>query len=139
MRQRRKTLLPREGEKGYGVCVTRDPDIIARARRERRALTGAEEKLWRALRDRRFAGVKIRRQHPVGPFVADFACVALRLIIEADGPSHDDGAQMAFDARRTAFLAHAGWRVARISNADILAGGETLHGRLMEALKPPAL
>lgn len=114
--------------------MARNPDTIARARRERRALTAAEDALWRALRDRRFSGVKIRRQHATGPYVTDFACVALRLVIEADGHSHADDEQRAFDAERTAFLARAGWRVARISNTDILAGGEILYRRLIKAL-----
>jgi very-short-patch-repair endonuclease len=99
--------------------MSRKPESIARAKSYRRELTGAEQKLWTVLRDRRFREIKFRRQHPIGPYVVDFACVAARLVIEVDGPSHDDAAQIAFDAERTRFLEHAGWRVLRISNGLI--------------------
>jgi hypothetical protein len=46
-----------------------------RARTLRRASTDAERALWYRLRDRRLAGHKFRRQHPIGPYFADFACV----------------------------------------------------------------
>ena len=60
----------------------------ARARALRHESTPAEKILWRDLRNRRFAGYKFRRQHPVGPFITDFYCAALALVIELDGESH---------------------------------------------------
>jgi very-short-patch-repair endonuclease len=88
-----------------------------RARESRRHPTTAEALLWRLLRNRRFAGNKFRRQHPIGPFVADFACVELRLVIEADGGQH---AESAYDDWRTACLEAEGWRVIRFWNNDVL-------------------
>lgn len=106
--------------------MVRDARTIARARRERREPTAAEAKLWSVLRDARYRGFKLRRQHAIGPYVVDFACVSLRLVLEVDGASHDLPEQVAFDAQRTAFLENAGWRVARISNAQVFEGGDSL-------------
>jgi adenine-specific DNA-methyltransferase len=50
----------------------------------RSAATDAERKLWSQLRDRRFDGCKFRRQHPIGPFIADFACIVAKLVIFSD-------------------------------------------------------
>ena len=58
------------------------------ARDLRKRLTPAERILWRLLRDRRLKGLKFRRQFPIGPFVVDFCCYELRLVIELDGEVH---------------------------------------------------
>jgi very-short-patch-repair endonuclease len=93
------------------------PDRTFRNARElRRRMTNAEEILWRVLRDRQFLGLKFRRQVPIGAYVADFACVQEKLIVECDGRAHDDPDQRAYDVRRDAWLAEHGWRVLRISN-----------------------
>ena len=73
-----------------------------RARQLRNEQTDAEAKLWARLRARQISGVKFRRQHPIGPYVADFCCVELRLIIEIDGGQHAE--KMQSDQRRTAVL-----------------------------------
>jgi len=66
----------------------RDERSIKRARVMRKELTSAEETLWAMLRSRRYRAAKFRRQHAIGPYVVDFACIAARLVIEVDGPSH---------------------------------------------------
>jgi very-short-patch-repair endonuclease len=83
----------------------------------RRASTDAERRLWAALRDRRLAGYRFRRQHPIGPFIVDFACTRHQLIVEADGGQHIESR---LDGRRTAFLQKEGWRVLRFWNNDVL-------------------
>jgi len=88
------------------------------ARELRTRQTPAEALLWDALRSRRLAGLKFRRQHPIGPFVADFCCPERRLIVEVDGGIHD--AQFDHDAEREALLITAGYRVLRIRNEAIL-------------------
>jgi len=61
------------------------PEIEAAARRLRRNMTPAEQKLWNALRGKQLDGLKFRAQHPVGPFVLDFWCPARKLVVEVDG------------------------------------------------------
>lgn len=99
--------------------MKRDPDSVRRARANRKDPTRAEEKLWSLLRDRRLIKRKLRRQHPIGPWVADFACPAIKLAIEVDGPSHDTADQQVWDDMKTEYLRTSGWRVMRIKNADV--------------------
>ena len=96
-----------------------DPESVRRARESRKSQTSAETKLWSLLRDRRLIKRKFRRQHPIGIYVVDFACLAAHLVIEVDGPSHDQAEQRAFDQQRTEYLAREGWRVIRFKNEDV--------------------
>ena len=86
---------------------------VARARSLRRRSPLNERKLWDHLRDRRLEGVKFRRQFPIGGFVADFACLEHRLVVELDGPFHDAEA----DGLRDRSLTLHGYRVVRFKNA----------------------
>ena len=90
--------------------------INPHARRLRRDATDAELRLWYYLRNRNLGGFKFKRQETIGLYVADFACVECRLIVEADGGQHGPSK----DARRTAYLEALGWRVLRFWNNDIL-------------------
>ena len=100
------------------------PRDTERARELRNRATPAERQLWRYL-GRSQLGVKFSRQMPVGPFFADFLCRGLRLIVELDGFSHD--LRPAEDAARDRYLAEAGYRVVRFSNAEVM---ENLEGVL---------
>ena len=94
------------------------------ARANRKTPTPAETTLWqKLLRNRQFHGYKFLRQKPIGPYVADFYCAELKLVIEIDGDSH--AAQEAYDARRTDFLKQQGIRVLRYTNIDV---GQRLDG-----------
>lgn len=86
------------------------------ARDLRGSLTDAEAILWRCLRDRRLAGLKFRRQVPLGPYIADFVCFEAKFVVEADGGQHADSPR---DARRDAFIASQGFRTLRVWNMDI--------------------
>ena len=86
------------------------------ARNLRTASTDAERRLWYRLRDRRLGGFKFRRQVTIGPFIADFACIEAKLIVEADGGQHGSPN----DQRRTQYLQSFGWKVLRFWNNDIL-------------------
>jgi very-short-patch-repair endonuclease len=88
-----------------------------RARQLRREMTEAERKLWLRLRDWRPAGYHFRRQAPLGPFIADFACLHASLVVELDGGQHTE--QVAEDSRRTAYLAEHGFRVLRFWNNQV--------------------
>jgi very-short-patch-repair endonuclease len=95
-----------------------NPLVIGRARRLRKETTVPERILWGLLRDGQLGGLKFRRQHPIGPFLADFFCHEAALIVELDGMSHDGRAEA--DARRTRSLEGQGLRVLRIGNDDVL-------------------
>jgi primosomal protein N' (replication factor Y) len=103
-----------------------------RAKELRRAATDAEKKLWSLLGNRSLDGHKFRRQHPIGPFIADFACVESLLIVEADGGQHNESTG---DERRTAWLNSQGWKVVRFWNNDILNNGEGVCDEILWALK----
>ncbi len=96
-----------------------DPKSTLRARKLRRESTGAENKLWSALRGRQIEGAKFVRQEPIGPYFADFLCRATKLVIEIDGATHETPEERRSDQRRTSFLNQVGYRVIRFSNADI--------------------
>ncbi len=108
-----------------------EKSVVARARSLRREPTEAERRLWTILRDRQIDGARFRRQHPVGPYVLDFACVAARLAVEADGGQHADSHH---DARRDAFLRARGWRMLRLWNNDILSNTEGVRAVIAMAL-----
>ena len=88
------------------------------ARALRRNMTEVEQRLWFLLRGRRLEACKFRRQHPIGPFIVDFACVRHRLILELDGGQHAE-ARAEFDARRTAWLEAQEWKVMRFWNDQV--------------------
>jgi very-short-patch-repair endonuclease len=92
---------------------------VTSARQLRKRMTPQEVKLWVHLRQLRPQGFHIRRQVPIGRFVADFACTSRRLVIEVDGNQHGEETGLAHDAARDAFLATRGFRVMRFSNYDV--------------------
>ncbi|NUR12421.1 MAG: endonuclease domain-containing protein [Bradyrhizobium sp.] len=114
---------PRNGEgdrakRGGGALAASRPNV-ERARSLRRQMSLPEVILWRALRMRP-EGLKFRRQHPIGGYVADFACLSARLLIEVDGEAHDRGNQSRIDALRQIDLERTGFRVLRIAARDVL-------------------
>jgi len=91
----------------------------AAARRSRREPTMVEAAMWKLLRDRRLGDLKFRRQMPIGPYIADCCCPALKLIIELDGGVHVLRAES--DAKRDGWLtAKAGFTVLRFVNEAVL-------------------
>jgi very-short-patch-repair endonuclease len=101
------------------------------ARRLRRDATDVEQAMWYLLRDRRLAGVKFRRQVPIGPYVADFACIAHRIVVELDGGQHSDNVR---DGRRDAFLEAEGWQVLRFWNNDVTQNRAGVLWRIGQAV-----
>jgi very-short-patch-repair endonuclease len=96
--------------------------------------TDAERLLWRHLRNRNLAGAKLRRQQPIGGYVADFFCPKHRLIVELDGSQH---AQNPRDRIRDAELTEIGYRVIRFWNNDVLQRTAGVLARLLELLDTP--
>jgi len=93
---------------------------VTNARRLRKQMTPAEKALWVELRRLALPATHFRRQAPIGPFIADFACLKAKLIIELEGGAHDAPDVAANDAERRSWLEGRGQRVLRISNADVL-------------------
>jgi very-short-patch-repair endonuclease len=89
---------------------------LATAKTLRSAGTDAESKLWHYLRAGRLGGFKFRRQHPLPPYVADFYCEELRLIIELDGSQHSEES----DLTRTNALERQGLLVLRFWDNQVL-------------------
>ena len=87
------------------------------ARHLRETMTDAERRLWWHLRKGRCDSARFRRQHPVGPYVVDFACLAAGLVVEVDGSQHLGNAA---DLHRTRFLEQRGFAVLRFWNDDVL-------------------
>ena len=97
------------------------------ARRLRAEMTDAEHALWRALRAHRFRGIGFRRQAPLGPYIADFVCHALKPVIEVDGGQHSGSAR---DARRDDWMAREGYKVLRFRNNEVLGSLEGVLDRI---------
>ena len=109
--------------------MTRDRLLIEQARDLRWNATEAEKRLWEEVRDRR-PGVKFRRQHPIGPYIVDFACASDKLAVEIDGPLHD----LERDRLRDAELRHRGWRVLGVLNGTVLCDIEFVVNSIAAAL-----
>ena len=113
-------------------AVHRTPHLVSYAKDNRRHMTDSEVRLWIELRNR-LLGVSFRRQHPVGPYILDFACVAIRLAIELDGSQHLDSAG---DALRDAFLRQQGWTVLRFWSADALLDIDSIVAAISREMEP---
>ena len=94
------------------------PVTTVRARLLRGAVTDAERLLWQTLRGKQLNHYRFRRQHPIGQYIADFACIEQKIVIELDGGQHQE--RYVYDAQRTAFLQAHGWQVLRFWNNDVL-------------------
>ncbi|MDB5876829.1 MAG: hypothetical protein JWQ41_243 [Variovorax sp.] len=123
--------------------MTHEPDTSGSLSRERERArvracslrklpTDAEALPWFHLRDRRMANHKFRRQRPIGPYFADFACIEAKLIVELDGGQHVEAA--VYDADRTRFLEGQGYRVLRFWNNEVLMQTDAVRGRILQAL-----
>lgn len=97
----------------------RHPPEVNRARRLRQTQNVAEKILWERLRRNQLNDWGFRRQSPVGKFVVDFLCHASKLIVEVDGPTHDDAEQQAFDEARTVELEREGFLVIRVRESVV--------------------
>jgi very-short-patch-repair endonuclease len=105
---------------------------LRRARALRRSLSLPEVILWQALRGRRLGDARFRRQHPVGPYILDFYCDAVRLAVEVDGSGHEHPDQARHDARRTEWLNLRGIAVHRIPARDVLGNLEGVLASLKQ-------
>ena len=95
------------------------PKTIGYARALRKRMTDAEVILWSRLRRHEAGGFHFRKQHPVGHYIADFACPKARLVVEVDGDTHSTDEQIAHDCRREQYLREHGWRILRVRNEEV--------------------
>lgn len=96
-------------------------------------MTDAERRLWARIREQKLGGWRFRRQHPIPPYTADFACVEAKLVIELDGGQH---AESSADEVRDRKLGSLGLRVLRFWNNDVMANTEGVLATILAALGP---
>ena len=101
------------------------PRTLSNAKRFRRDMTDAERLLWSKLRRHQIHGLMFRHQAPIDPYIVDFACLTIKLIIEVDGGQHS--INKAADDRRTRWLESQGYTVMRFWNNEVL---QNLNGVL---------
>ncbi|MEZ5694875.1 MAG: DUF559 domain-containing protein [Sphingomonadaceae bacterium] len=120
-------IPPRNGEgdqpQAGGGVLSASNAAFKRAKKERRSGNLPEVLLWRELR-KRPGGYKFRRQHPMGEFVLDFACLQQRLAIEVDGLAHDRGDRPLRDAKRDGWLKSRGFETIRLPAQYVLSETE---------------
>ncbi len=111
--------------------------VTQKARRLRQSMTKAEVILWGSLRKRGLNGARFRRQHPIGPYIADFACPAAKLVVEVDGATHSTTDELAYDDGRTKYIESQGWTVIRVNNSDIYENMDGVWRTMSARLAPP--
>ena len=133
----RSTAPPNRGS-GGAQRSTQHATVKAKrfAKKLRAELTPAEKKLWQQLRAGRLSGYKFRRQHPVGNYIADFACIPYKLIVEVDGDTHFTDEAEAKDKVRSDFITAQGWTIFRCTNLDIYNNLSGTLDSLLNALAP---
>ena len=114
----------------WGVARRHYPRrALPTARTLRQPQTDAEALLWYYLRDKQLDGYKFRRQHPIGPYIVDFACLSKKVLIELDGGHHAE--QREQDEARDRFLRNEGYRVLRFWNNEVFGN----CGGVLEAIR----
>ena len=134
-------LRPGGNQGGDGVAVmkgqTNKQVLGNRLQRVLRSnMTDAEQLLWRHLRRGQLDGFKFRRQHPFGNYILDFVCLEAKLIIEVDGGQHVANEEE--DAKRSAVLNKAGFRVLRFWNHEVMGELEAVLDAIWNALHTPS-
>ena len=112
--------------------------LVERARQLRQQQTPAEGIVWELLRDRRFEGLKFRRQHQIGNYIADFCCPEHKLVVELDGVVHETAAVATKHAQRDAYLRSLGYTVLRFPNPIVLEQPEQFLLRIAECVMLPS-
>ena len=110
--------------------------LLERARDMRRKATPAEAFAWELFRDRRFLGLKFRRQHQIGSYVVDLYCHERKLVVELDGPIHGDSQRQPMDAKRDAYLKSLDMTIIRIKNERLLDDTGEVLNEIAEAVAP---
>ena len=110
--------------------------LLERARDMRRKATSAEAFAWELFRDRRFLGLKFRRQHQFGSYVVDLYCHERKLVVELDGPIHGGRKRQPMDAKRDAYLKTLDMTIIRIKNERLFDDTGEALSEIAEAVAP---
>ena len=105
-----------------------------RAKTLRQSMTDAEQRLWYRLRAHRLSGASFRRQFPIGRYIVDFVCLETQLVVEGDGPVHDE--QVEQDHYRSEVIESYGFRVLRVGNDEVINDLSTVLARIEAASGP---
>lgn len=100
----------------------------------RRNMTYSETILWQYLKSG-IKGLKFRRQHPIGVYVADFYCHKLKLIVEVDGSIHQKPEIVNYDEMRQKDLENWGYKVIRFTNKEIEINAEAVLAKLEDTVE----
>ena len=109
-----------------------DPQLLEFAKSMRHTATDAENIIWQLLRAKRFMNLKFRRQHVIKPYIVDFYCHEIGLVIELDGSQHGTVDAIEYDAERTKFLEALGLKVVRYWNHEVLSQADFVLENLWE-------
>jgi very-short-patch-repair endonuclease len=107
-----------------------------RARQLRSSQTSAEARLWKALRARKLALWKFRRQHSIDRYVVDFVTLDGKLVVEVDGATHSTAVEIARDEERTRVLESLGFHIVRVTNIDVYENIEGVLEMIDRTLRP---
>ena len=121
--------------RGELILHYRIKPIRAIARLLRGSSTISEEKLWKAIRNRRLRGLKFRRQHPIGPSVVDFYCHEKHLVVEIDGPDHKREEVAERDKARQELIKAYGIRFYRCTNKEVDQDLPGVLEKILEAVE----
>ena len=103
-----------------------DAQLLEFAKVMRSNGTNVENLMWQLLRNKHFINLKFRRQHVISPYIVDFYCHEIGLVIELDGSQHGTDDAVEYDAERTQFLEALGFKVVRYWNHDVLGNTEVV-------------
>ncbi|MFZ5917320.1 MAG: endonuclease domain-containing protein [Chloroflexota bacterium] len=130
MRTRKDTTLPTQGIiTGQKI----NPAKLQRAKTMRRNMTPAEKRLWSALRRNQLDGLHFRRQQIIDGFIVDLYCQAAGLVVEVDGPVHDQ--QVEYDITRDRALAARGLHILRVKNEEVMQNMERVLDQIRIACR----
>ena len=102
------------------------------ARKNRKEMTYAEKIVWNFIRKNQL-GVKFRRQQAIADYIVDFVCLDTKLVVEIDGPSHDE--QKEYDEYRTNVLKDQGYEVIRFTNDEVTGSGNIVEKILRDEIE----
>ena len=114
------------------VSPARAQLLEGRARFMRCRPTRSEEWLWRRLSGSK-TGFAFRRQLVIGEHIVDFACTKVRLVVEVDGPYHEERAR--HDGARDRALHSLGWCVLRVAEHQVFGDLEAVMARIADTAR----